>query len=563
MRRLITMLAVLVLVAAACGDGDGADPALPEPALSGDEIEVLEARAQRREARSEAWPDVERFTAGYAEDVTFSDPTWSDVRTGREALVRMQTSWEQMTDFEVDVTASYVSVDGAALEQRWPGLQPPLDELPADPPVTSGLEVYRFRDGEVASVDLWYRAEDDEVFDIGCFAGDGCEAMEQLVDDYVTAWSERDADAVADLYHDDAVFSDGLLGLAADGDDAIGDLVDERFGPTGEVTIEVLDRYAWTHGRQQPNDLLPDRGRLIGVALHHRVGVEGAAGTHEAIATLELCERDGRTIEPDPDGLIHRERIYHRTGSLGSAPPADGTSAAESWDVLYLSNRSLDAALAPAELYALRVAAELDVAVDVVDWTTRPWSAADHVDALRDGYPPPVGLVRDAEVIVLYADPTGYHARGERVDACGLFHTPWTDDPEWPPALDYPEDWDAYRDTLDDLYAEVWRVREGRPVVLRALDVAPSARPAWERAGIAADCQAVLESLNGTLRDAAEEGGATFVSFHDALYGPDDRIDPVERGWIDDRMGWLTTSGAGVLVGALLDAGLEANTPPG
>jgi hypothetical protein len=33
-------------------------------------------------------------------------------------------------------------------------------QLPPDPPVASGLTVYTFNDGDVASQDLWYRVED-------------------------------------------------------------------------------------------------------------------------------------------------------------------------------------------------------------------------------------------------------------------------------------------------------------------------------------------------------------------------------------------------------------------
>jgi hypothetical protein len=41
----------------------------------------------------------------------------------------------------------------------------------------------------------------------------------------------------------------------------------------------------------------------------------------------------------------------------------------------------------------------------------------------------------------------------------------WTPGMEWedPPVVPTVEDWQPYRDVLDEIYNEIWKLREGRP----------------------------------------------------------------------------------------------------
>lgn len=67
--------------------------------------------------------------------------------------------------------------------------------------------------------------------------------------------------------------------------------------------------YAWTNGRLPPTEATPDRGRLVGVAIHYLARVDGndAAGVQEAMTTLHLGTLHDASFEPDPQGLIHYE----------------------------------------------------------------------------------------------------------------------------------------------------------------------------------------------------------------------------------------------------------------
>ncbi len=269
---------------------------------------------------------VDAFVADYAEDVRGADPTHSDYCCkGRDATVEYWRQWAAVSDYTIKVTGMYLSADGAAYEEALPGLWPSDFGFPVpgpeDPDGTRLLDVHRFRDGEVIWAEAWYPPDQNERFSFGCFAVDGCPAMNDTVDRYIAAWSSRDSDAVAALYSPDADFTDSLLGLAATGADEIGDLATERFGSAADLSIEVLGLYAWTDGHLPPTETNPDRGRLVGVAIQYRALAEdnGVPRVQEAITTLHLGTLQEASFDADPLGLIHYEEVYHEPATLLAA----------------------------------------------------------------------------------------------------------------------------------------------------------------------------------------------------------------------------------------------------
>lgn len=324
MRKLATGLAV-VLLSAACS-GSEAGELLPPPVATTEEIEQLAAEADAFAERYMAvWPDVDAYSAVYAEDITGADPSGRDSDGGRQAWLAMWKTWERMTDYTIEVTDTFLSTDGAAYKEFWRGLWPTDVGYPVAGERAEGMsyfETFVFEDGKVVETDVWWYPKDNERGGFGCFAVDGCLALQETVDRYVAAWTERDADAIAALYADEAWFTDSLLGLEAAGAESIGALADRRFGSAEQLSIEVLDLFSWTDGYGQPSESDPTHGDLIGVAIHHRVMVSDgdAAQMQEAVTTLELCDRYVRNLytytDPDPKGLIHRETVYHESSSL-------------------------------------------------------------------------------------------------------------------------------------------------------------------------------------------------------------------------------------------------------
>jgi ketosteroid isomerase-like protein len=336
---------LVLAVITACSGGESTDQ-MPVPELSRAAIEQLDSDATSfAERHMGVWPDVDAFVANYADDAIFADPTWSDFRAGNDNLSAMLKTWAAYTDFTYEMTGTYVSVDGAAYEETWYGLLPPLPPLPEPPPVTRGLEVYKFRDGQAIVNDMWYPPEDNEMFGLGCFAVDGCPAFWDTVDRYVDAWSSRDSGEVADLYSPDTRFTDSIVGLEVSGADGVGRLAERRFGSVGDLSITVLGTYAWTDGIYPPTEADPDRGTLLGVAIHYRVDVvvDGMTWVQEAITTLELGDRDAEGVDADPERLIHTEEVFHEPATLlASGPTAEPAVNATCLADMYTAGRVPD-----------------------------------------------------------------------------------------------------------------------------------------------------------------------------------------------------------------------------
>lgn len=326
MRKALTGLVAALLVAA-CGGSPGSGP-LPDPVVSAEEIQRLSAEADTfAERYMGVWPDVDAYVAVYAEDIVGADPSGRDSDGGRQAWLAMWRSWERLTDYTIEVTGTFISADGAAYSQQWRGLWPTDVGFPVEgewnPDGMRYFETFVFKAGKVVVSDVWWCPKDNEQIGFGCFAVDGCPALQETVDRYISAWTARDSDEIAALYSDEGSFADSLLGLEASGSESVGALSDQRFGSTGGLTIEVLDLFSWTDGYGQPSERDPHHGSLLGVTIHYRATVNdnGVEHVQEAATTLELGHRyvsdDLYThVDIDPEGLIHREVVYHEPSSL-------------------------------------------------------------------------------------------------------------------------------------------------------------------------------------------------------------------------------------------------------
>jgi hypothetical protein len=165
--------------------------------------------------------------------------------------------------------------------------------------------------------------------------------------------------------------------------------------------------------------------------------------------------------------------------------------------------------------------------------------------------------VREAEIIVLFGNPEGSGATsdlGTCISASTL---------EREPPQRYSEtDWQPYRDVLDEIYAEIWELRDNEPVVLLAVDFINPAISAWRQAGIESECTAALEAMNRAIREAAEDNGATLVSLYDVFNGPNHDQDPREKGWIGEDGIHPSGEGELAIAMALMDVGLHPTTAP-
>lgn len=238
--------------------------------------------------------------------------------------------------------------------------------------------------------------------------------------------------------------------------------------------------------------------------------------------------------------------------SSPSARP-DGTESAEV-DLLYIQDSG--GMFGAPQLYAEQAETALGSLVNLHDKTSGGLAALSIRDRMRDestGWP---DLVREAEIIVVWGNPNGSGAR-EGFEVC-IF--PSQAEGQMEPFND--ADWQPYEEVLKDLFDEIWRIRAGEPVVLRTLGWPTQNISGQREAGIEASCTTSNEAFNDAIRDAAEAGGATFVSMYDVFNGPGHDEDPMEKGWIGPDALHPTKEGSAVIAETLAAVGFEPNLAP-
>lgn len=196
-------------------------------------------------------------------------------------------------------------------------------------------------------------------------------------------------------------------------------------------------------------------------------------------------------------------------------------------DLVYLSDSG---GVGVADKYGELAAEALDREVRVHDWAIGGAS----ITLLRDMVQSSLAVeVAEAEIIVLYGQPAGLEGDLPLPNILTCFDAleASTSTLEWePPVVPSVEDWQSYRDVLDQIYDEIWRLRAGQPTILRAHDVWNPYISPWREVGIEPECTANWEVESQVIREAAEVNGAVFVSAFDVFNGPEHDEDPREKG---------------------------------
>jgi hypothetical protein len=206
----------------------------------------------------------------------------------------------------------------------------------------------------------------------------------------------------------------------------------------------------------------------------------------------------------------------------------------EPWDVLFFTQEDIFTRDLAVE-YASLASAELGVEVRSFqplgfDYV---WAAILVPQLRGTAYPPLDEFVPPAEIIVLFSRP-GEAPEGRDQNIVEDFERCWKGAVNGKaPTTDLPaEYWDGYRSDLDEVYAEIWALRQGTPTVVRTIDVYNPSLPQQREGGIEAECTAWFEAWSGQIEEAAAIHGSTFVSTYDLFNGPTHDLDPAEAGYI-------------------------------
>lgn len=226
-----------------------------------------------------------------------------------------------------------------------------------------------------------------------------------------------------------------------------------------------------------------------------------------------------------------------------------------------------------AERYAPLAAEALDREIRIHDWARGGEPITSILDWVQTSL---ADKVADAEIIVVYGYPGGLEydlpepnilTCFEAVDAVvwpDEYTGDWTPGSKWEPTPAVPtvDDWQPYRDVLDQVYDEIWKLREGQPTIIRTYDVYNGFFAPWRELGIETECTANLEIQAQVEREAAEANGAYFVSLFDVFNGPNHDEDPIEKGWMADDGMHAGGEGLDIVAETLASVGFEVSEPP-
>ncbi len=250
------------------------------------------------------------------------------------------------------------------------------------------------------------------------------------------------------------------------------------------------------------------------------------------------------------------------TTTVATAVEQPGTEsgpfpAGEPVDLVYISDSGSAGVAGP---YAERAADALDREVRVHDHATGGVLIDWILDSIQNRWSDEVA---EAEIIVVYADNEGFLPDvSPNFETC--IEAGFGPSQEWqPPVVPSVEDYQAYRDVLDQIWAEIWALREGQPTILRTHDFYNPFIAPWKEAGIEPECTANWEVLSQVMREAADANGVGFAAVFDAFNGTGRDEDPREKGWIGEDGGHTSLEGQAAIADVLAAVGFEVSEPPG
>jgi hypothetical protein len=256
----------------------------------------------------------------------------------------------------------------------------------------------------------------------------------------------------------------------------------------------------------------------------------GAAAAAAALLVLGLAGCGGGSV----------------TGKDDEAGPAPSSqSETETWDLVVLADSS---GWGLADAWAELIRRDEGVEVEVHDFAVGMQSGSILLEHLRTEGDAQREAVREAEVISVWAGPSGLVWESDFND-CYVYP-----DGTRPPTRTGRRDMAAYEQLWRDILSEINSLRNGRSSALRTRDIYIPVMSNYVAAGTAEACVRGLATVTDIVRDVTRQAGGAFVAVNRAFNGPDGMQDPRERGMFKD-LEHLSDKGIALMARLHHDAG--------
>jgi len=228
------------------------------------------------------------------------------------------------------------------------------------------------------------------------------------------------------------------------------------------------------------------------------------------------------------------------------------------WHLVIISDSSL---WGVGEAFAYQIEKDVGVNVELEDFALPALSAGTVLKVLQTGESPNWVLqelpdaVREAEVVVMFVNPLDSIDPEKPLNLNGCFVN-------LTPGSCTPDSFERWTSDLKAIWAEIFKLRQGQPTVLRATDLYnPSVSP-WNKHEIFEACTECWVNMSNAARLAAEAYNIPFVSRLDAFNGLNHDEDPREKGYIESDGEHLSDLGSQYSAELISQMGYEPVSPP-
>ena len=292
----------------------------------------------------------------------------------------------------------------------------------------------------------------------------------------------------------------------------------------------------------------------------------GCGSAEEAGTTLPAASAAPSSTAPiTTTTAVYVETIapVETTSPPTTVSPTTWPEPGEPWDLLYFGFDDLFTRES-AELYVELASAAAGVEIR----TTHPsgWEhlyVSNQLPFLRNERFPELGeAARSAEMIVLLSRPSPADDGPMAVIYDDFMRCGWEAGLGLEPSERSDDYWQVFRNQVDEVYEELWNLRDGMPTILLAIDMYAALPQEVYDFGNDAACLEWWSEWSEQLRQAAEAHGGTMVSLFDAFNGLDRSINPVAEGLVGPTPEYrANAAGIELIASTLAAAGLERSQP--
>jgi hypothetical protein len=242
------------------------------------------------------------------------------------------------------------------------------------------------------------------------------------------------------------------------------------------------------------------------------------------------------------------------------APTVVATPTVEVWQLVVIGDSTL---WGLGTTYKSQIEKDVGVKIVLKDYAVGDLSIGEVINVLKQEGTIRADLsglsaaISDADVIVLYGNPRDSVIPENPGDVEGCLYNIGL-----PPKICNPASFEKYITDLKWVWGEIFRLRNGKPTILRAVDFPNPWISTWYKTDTYLACTRCWENGSNAVRLAAEAYHIPFLSRYDAYNGVNHDEDPVEKGYIRSDGNHPTELGAQVIAELLAQMGYEPVPPP-